>query len=152
MNKPENVVVTLPYALMETVRLMASEKGTGQFLLEAIHYFVGTRLRQASSDGYQAVEQVNLTLPPEVVGMVHLLAPEKGESQFLAEVITAFVAFRLREVLIAGYQATAEESLAIAKEWEPISNESWLLHIPPYEGDEPSDDAPDQQDDVILKT
>ncbi len=101
MNKPENVVVTLPHTLMETVRLLASEK---------------------------------------------------SESQFLAEVITAFVAFRLREVLIAGYQATAEESLAIAKEWESISNESWLLHVPPYEGNESSDDAPNQQDDVILKT
>jgi len=37
----------------------------------------------------------------------------------------------------------AEESLAIAKEWEPIGDEAWLKHVPPYEADEPTDDAPD---------
>jgi hypothetical protein len=42
----------------------------------------------------------------------------------------------LRARLIAGYKANAERDLAITKEWEHIDDETWLLHVPPYEIEE----------------
>ena len=39
----------------------------------------------------------------------------------------------LQEELIAGYIATANESLIITKEWEATDNADWLIHIPPYQ-------------------
>lgn len=92
-------------------------------------------------------EKVTLTIPEDLMNEVRELAPPRRYSQFVAEAIEYFVEAQrrriLREELIAGYQATAEESLLVTREWEPLDDEAWLLHVPPYEGEEPSDDAPD---------
>jgi metal-responsive CopG/Arc/MetJ family transcriptional regulator len=93
-------------------------------------------------------EKVTLTLPSDLMRTVRDLVPPRGQSKFVAEAIESFIEMKqrqlLREELIAGYQATAEDSLAITKEWEPLDDEAWLLHLPPYEGEEPVHDAPDQ--------
>ena len=90
-------------------------------------------------------EKVTLTLPRSLMETVREMAPPRGQSKFITEAIESFIAMKqrqiLREELIAGYKATAEESLTITKEWEAISNEDWLKHVPPYEGEEPPHDA-----------
>lgn len=98
MNEMENVIVTLPCKLIETVREMASPRGQNEFIVGAIESFI-----------------------------------EKERQIMRAE-------------LIAGYKATAAESLAITKEWETIGDEAWLKHVPPYEEKEPPHDVQDMQD------
>lgn len=92
-------------------------------------------------------EKVTLTLPRNLMEAVREMASPRGQSKFVAEAVEYFIQEKrrqtLREELIEGYKAMAEESLVIAKEWEPIGNEAWLKYVPPYEGDESTDDAPD---------
>ena len=89
-------------------------------------------------------EKVTLTLPQELMATVREMAPARGQSKFIAEAVEYFIAEKrrqiLREKLIAGYQATAEDALAVTKEWEPVDAEAWGTHVPPYEGAEPVDD------------
>ena len=89
-------------------------------------------------------EKVTLTIPHEVMQSVREMSPARGQSKFITEAIQYFIDMKkrkeLREELIAGYQATAEESLALTKEWEPVDDEAWLLHVPPYEGKEPANE------------
>lgn len=47
----------------------------------------------------------------------------------------------MRERLIAGYIANAEADAALAAEWEPTDIVDWDRHVPPYEGEEPVEDA-----------
>jgi hypothetical protein len=49
----------------------------------------------------------------------------------------------LRKRLIAGYQASAAGDLAIAHDWQALEEETWLTHVPVYEGEEPAHDATD---------
>ncbi len=92
-------------------------------------------------------EKVTLTLPRNLMETVRKMAPPRGQSKFITEAVEYFIEVKrrqtLREELIAGYKATAEESLAITKEWEATDNVDWLKHVPPYEGEEPPYDAQD---------
>ncbi len=92
-------------------------------------------------------EKVTLTLPRDLMETVREMASPRGQSKFVAEAVEYFIEEKrrqiLREELIAGYQATAEESLAITKEWEEADFEDWLKHVPPYEGEEPPHDRQD---------
>jgi len=92
-------------------------------------------------------QKVTLTLPRTLMETVREMTPPRGQSKFIAEAVEYFIEEKrreiLREELIAGYQATAEESLAITKEWEQVGDETWLKHVPPYEGDAFTDDTPD---------
>ena len=93
-------------------------------------------------------EKVTLTLPHELMEEVRAMSSKRGQSKFISEAVAYFIEVKqrklLREELIAGYQAAAAESLAMTEEWAPIDEESWSLHLPPYEGEEPFDDAPNQ--------
>ncbi len=93
-------------------------------------------------------EKVTLTLPQELMETVRTMSSKRGQSKFISEAISYFIEVKqrqvLREALVTGYKATAEESLAVTKEWQSIDDEAWLLHVQPYAGEEPSDDAPDQ--------
>lgn len=93
-----------------------------------------------------AKEKVTLTLPRELMETVRQMSSPRGQSKFVTEAVAYFIEEKkrqlLREELIEGYKAMAEESLSLAKEWESIGNEAWLKHTPPYEGDEPAHDAP----------
>jgi hypothetical protein len=74
------------------------------------------------------------------------MASPRGQSQFVAEAVEYFIEEKrrqtLRERLIEGYKAMAEESLAITKEWEQVGDETWLKYVPPYEGEGFTDDTP----------
>ena len=91
-----------------------------------------------------AKEKVTLTLPSSLVDAIREMAPPRGQSKFVAEAVEYFIERKrrqvLREELIEGYKATAEESLAFTKELEAADNEDWLKHVPPYEGEEPPHD------------
>lgn len=90
-------------------------------------------------------EKVTLTLPRDLMEKVREIAPPRGQSKFVAEAVEYFIEEKrrqtLREELVAGYKATAEDSLALTKEWETADIEDWLKQVPPYEGEEPPDDA-----------
>jgi len=74
-------------------------------------------------------EKITLTLPKDIMDAVRREAPPRGYSSFIAEAITYFVEERerkaLRERLIAGYRATAEDDQALAEEWRPIEEDAW---------------------------
>jgi len=91
-------------------------------------------------------EKVTLTLPRDLMEQVREMASPRGQSQFVAEAVEYFIEEKrrqtLREKLIEGYKAMAEESLAITKEWEQVGDETWLKYVPPYEGEGFTDDKP----------
>jgi metal-responsive CopG/Arc/MetJ family transcriptional regulator len=90
------------------------------------------------------MEKVTLTLPKELMKTVRQMAPARGQSRFVAYALEKYVAEKKREKLraelTAGYKATSVESLALTREWEALDEETWLLHVPPYQGEEPVDD------------
>ena len=92
-----------------------------------------------------AKEKVTLTLPTTLLETAREMTPTRGLSKFVAEAVAYFIEVKnqqlLHEELIMGYKATAEESLAIAKEWEASGDVDWLKHVPPYESEEPRHDA-----------
>ena len=59
-----------------------------------------------------------------------------GYSKFVVEAIKSFIAAKrpqaLRVRLITGYQANASADAALAAEWAPIEDETWLAHVPPF--------------------
>jgi hypothetical protein len=67
--------------------------------------------------------------------------------KFIAEALAYYIAERkrkaLRERLIAGYQANAASDLAIAHDWQALEEDTWLTHVPAYEGEEPVHDETD---------
>jgi len=91
-------------------------------------------------------EKVTLTLPRSLMETVRQMTPPRGQSKFVAEAVEYYIKEQrrqtLREELIEGYKAMAEESLSLTQEWESVGDEAWLKHTPPYEGDEPANDAP----------
>ena len=92
------------------------------------------------------MEQVTLTLPSNLMETVREMASPSGQNEFIVKAIESFIEKErqiLREELIAGYKATAAESLSITKEWEAIGDEDWLKYVPPYEGKELSHDGQD---------
>lgn len=92
------------------------------------------------------VEKVTLTLPQDLMNTVRELAPPRGRSKFIAEAIRYFIDERekrlLREELIAGYQATAEEAAAMAEEWLPLGVETWERYSPCDDSDGDVDGTP----------
>ncbi len=91
------------------------------------------------------MEKVTLTLPKKLMQSVRQMAPARGQSKFIAEAVEQFIVEQqraaLRSELIAGYKMTAAESLATTQEWELLDEEAWSQHVPPYEGEEPINDA-----------
>ena len=74
-------------------------------------------------------EKVTLTLPSEVMDAVREEASPRGYSKFIAQAVTYYIQERrrsaLRERLIAGYQASAEDDRALAEEWRHAEDEVW---------------------------
>ena len=74
-------------------------------------------------------EKVTLTLPSEVMDAVREEAEPRGYSKFIAEAVTYYIQeqrrLALRERLIAGYQASAEQDQALAEEWRNAEDEVW---------------------------
>lgn len=92
----------------------------------------------------QATEKVTLTLPKTVMQSVREMSPARGQSKFITAAIEKFIADKkaeeLRQELIAGYQATAEQSQTIQEEFAAVDQESWQ-NLPDY----PMDDEPDAE-------
>ena len=93
------------------------------------------------------MEKIILTLPKELLHKVRQLVPEQSQSKFIAQAIEQFIEEHhrkaLRAELTAGYQASVAEDLAVTQEWEPLDEEAWGQHVPPYVGEEPDHDAID---------
>lgn len=79
-------------------------------------------------------EQVLLTLPTNLMDAVRENVAS-DHSQFIATAINFYLDAMLarRARLIAGYQANASADVALAAEWAAVEDESWLLHVPPYD-------------------
>lgn len=85
-------------------------------------------------------EKVTLTLPSEVMDAVREEAEPRGYSKFIAEAVTYYIQERqrlaLRERLIAGYQADAEQDQVLAEEWRHSEEEVWRETVEPTEQSE----------------
>lgn len=88
----------------------------------------------------RAVEKVTLSLPKELMDEVREIAPPLGYSKFIAEAIGFFIESKrrlaLRERLIVGYQTNAAADLALAAEWAPTEDHTWLTYVPPLDDEE----------------
>ena len=96
-----------------------------------------------------AKEKVTLSLPSELIAQVRAVAPERGQSEFIAEAIRYYLSARqrraLRERLADGYQTHAAEDAKLSEIWRAADDEAWLDEVPTYEveerGDGPTDPA-----------
>lgn len=92
-----------------------------------------------------ATEKVTLTMPRDLMQEIRERAPRRGQSKYVAKAVKYFIEAQegqaLREELIAGYKAVAEESAALAEEWLPLGQEAWDLNLPSYEDEELEHDA-----------
>ena len=81
------------------------------------------------------VQRVTLTLPADVLAQARELS-QGNLSQFVANVLRDYVEHeqlqQLHNVLVAGYQANAEEALEIAEAFRYAEDEAVALHVPPY--------------------
>ena len=89
--------------------------------------------------------KVTLTLPQELLDDIQALAPPRGQSRFIAEAVAYYITEKkraaLRAQLIAGYQATAAEALALNEELEAADQIDWVNFVPAYQVTEPGDDG-----------
>ena len=74
-------------------------------------------------------EKMEITLPTALADRVLEIAELDGASEFIAVARRFLIKHQrraaLRAELIAGYQATADEAIAIAEEWLPLGREAW---------------------------
>ena len=86
------------------------------------------------------VQRVTLTLPAELLAQVRELS-QGNVSQFVANVLRQHFEHEqrriLREELIAGYIANADEALAIAEEFRYSDYEVTMKYVPPSSELEP---------------
>jgi metal-responsive CopG/Arc/MetJ family transcriptional regulator len=73
--------------------------------------------------------RLNITLPMDIATKLDSLAGPRGKSSFIAECIQERLLQieqqKLKNLLKEGYQNTKAESLALAKEFEPVDLEGW---------------------------
>lgn len=82
------------------------------------------------------LQRVTLTLPADVLTQARELS-QGNLSRFVANMLSEHFESEqrriLREELIAGYIANAEEALEIAEAFRYAEDEAVALHVPPYE-------------------
>jgi metal-responsive CopG/Arc/MetJ family transcriptional regulator len=75
------------------------------------------------------IVRLNVTLPKELVEAMNRMTEPRKRSSFIAEAVRQKIEQKEKEemekLLIEGYQATAKESLALAKEFEDADLEGW---------------------------
>jgi len=73
--------------------------------------------------------RLNITLPKEIAQQLDNLAGPKKKSHFITETLRQRMEKiqneQLQVLLEEGYKSTRQESLAIAKEFEPLDLEGW---------------------------
>ena len=80
------------------------------------------------------LQRVTLTLPADVLARARVMS-EGNLSQFVAKILSEHVEKErvrmLREELVAGYIANAEEALAISEEFRYADYEVTVKYVPP---------------------
>jgi metal-responsive CopG/Arc/MetJ family transcriptional regulator len=73
--------------------------------------------------------RLNITLPKKLVQSLDKLAGPRKRSRFIAKALENQIKQHkkkeLEKLLVDGYQATAKESVALAKEFEAADLEGW---------------------------
>lgn len=73
--------------------------------------------------------RLNITLPKEIARQLDSVAGPKKKSQFIAETLRQRIEKiqyeELQRLLEEGYSSTKQESLSMAKEFEPFDLEGW---------------------------
>ena len=73
--------------------------------------------------------RMNISLPRPLVEALDTLAGSRKRSQFISEAVRLRIQQlekeRLNALLAEGYQATRQESLDLAKEFEQVDTEGW---------------------------
>ncbi len=73
--------------------------------------------------------RLNITLPKEIAEQLDNLTEPKKKSHFIAETLRQRIERiqyeQLQKLLEEGYKSTGQESLSIAREFEPIDLEGW---------------------------
>ena len=73
--------------------------------------------------------RMNITLPRTLVEALDIVAGSRKRSQFISEAVRLRIQQlekeKLNALLAEGYQATRQESLDLAKEFEQVDTEGW---------------------------
>ena len=73
--------------------------------------------------------KLNITIPEELARQLDKLAGSRKKSRFIAEALRKRIGEiqeqELNQILEEGYKARKQESLSIAKEFEPVDLEGW---------------------------
>ena len=73
--------------------------------------------------------RLNITLPEELVRQLDNLAGPRRKSRFIAETLRQRIEKiqneQLQTLLEEGYKSARQESLALAREFEPVDLEGW---------------------------
>ena len=73
--------------------------------------------------------KLNITIPEELARQLDELVGSRKKSRFIAEALRKRIGEiqeqELNKILEEGYKARKQESLSIAKEFEPIDLEGW---------------------------
>ena len=73
--------------------------------------------------------KLNITIPEELARQLDKLAGRRKKSRFIAEALRQRIGEiqerELNQILEEGYKARKQESLSIAKEFEPVDLEGW---------------------------
>jgi hypothetical protein len=112
---------------------LKARSGRSGVLLDAIHTPVYTEdMKAASQHRESRSERVIFTLPRPLVVELEEFADalrDGNKSGFVADAIQSYIdQFRRRRhtsLLRASYAAAAKKSQAIAREWEPLDDETW---------------------------
>ena len=88
------------------------------------------------------VQRVTITLPSDILAQAREIS-QGNLSQFVGKVLGDYLEQErrrvLREELIAGYIANAEEALEMAEAFRYVEDEAVALYVPPYRESEPSE-------------
>jgi hypothetical protein len=75
------------------------------------------------------LERLNITLPKKLVKEINVLSGPRKRSAFITEAIKSRIKQKQKEErdkrLEEGYKFRRQESLALAKEFEPLDLEAW---------------------------
>jgi len=73
--------------------------------------------------------KLNITIPEELARQLEKLAGRRKKSRFIAEALRKRIGEiqeqELNQILEEGYKERKQESLSIAKEFEPVDLEGW---------------------------
>jgi len=74
-------------------------------------------------------KRISIILPDKTVAVLDRVTTKGNRSRFIDHAVRRLIETQsresLREQLKAGYQASADQDLAIAAEWFPLEEEAW---------------------------